>query len=232
MGAEGRLLGRWALPLALAAPAAAAALGGEAARALLRYQRDAVLAGEWWRLLTAHLAHLGPSHLLLNLAGLALVWLLVGGALGPAAWGAVLLLSALAVSGGLLLLDPGLAWYVGLSGVLHGLLAAGAAARLLRPGGPQGSSIQGGSRAEGALLLALLAAKLAWEQTFGPLPGSAEAAGGPVVVDAHLYGAIGGGAAGGLAVLAAALLLRRRAPYGAGARPPPPSPPASPRPGG
>ncbi len=196
--AEGAPPGRWALPLALALPALAATLGGEPARALLRYQREAILAGEWWRLLTAHLAHLGPAHLLLNLTGLALVWLLVGGALRPAAWGVVLLLAALAVSGGLLLLDPDLAWYVGLSGVLHGLLAAGAAARLLQ-GGPAGT------RAEGALLLALLATKLAWEQAFGPLPGSAEAAGGPVVVDAHLYGA-----AGGLAALPAARLLGRR----------------------
>ncbi len=183
----------------------AAALGGEEARQLLRYERGAILQGEAWRLLTAHLVHLGPSHLLLNLAGLGLVQLLVGPYLPPRAWWAALLLAGLAVSGGLLLLDPGLRWYVGLSGALHGLLAAGALAALLAGGAPW----------EGGLLLALLAAKLAWEQLAGPLPGSEAAAGGPVVVDAHLYGALGGLPAG----LWAGLSRRRGG--GWPARPPP-----------
>src|SRR5205814_7294251 len=34
------------------------ALTGEAGRALLRYDRAALAAGQWWRLLTAHLVHL------------------------------------------------------------------------------------------------------------------------------------------------------------------------------
>jgi membrane associated rhomboid family serine protease len=38
----------------------------------------------------------------------------------------------------------------------------------------------------------LVCGKLLWEQAVGPLPGSAEVAGGKVIVDAHLYGAIGG----------------------------------------
>ena len=42
------------------------------------------------------------------------------------------------------------------------------------------------------LVLLGFAAKIIFEQIYGPLPGSEQSAGGPVVVDAHLYGAIAG----------------------------------------
>jgi uncharacterized membrane protein len=42
------------------------------------------------------------------------------------------------------------------------------------------------------VLLGVLAGKLAYEQFFGSLPGTSEMSGGPVVVNSHLYGAIGG----------------------------------------
>ena len=63
---------------------------------------------------------------------------------------------------------------------MHGLFAAGLLA-----------SLWAGNRAEW-LLLALFVAKIAWEQLVGPTPGTAALAGGNVIVDAHLYGAIGG----------------------------------------
>ncbi len=34
--------------------------------------------------------------------------------------------------------------------------------------------------------------KLVWEGVMGPMPGSESTAGGPVVVQAHLYGSVGG----------------------------------------
>ena len=43
---------------------------------VLRYERGAVLDGELWRLLTAHLIHLGLAHWALNAAGLVLCALL------------------------------------------------------------------------------------------------------------------------------------------------------------
>jgi rhomboid family GlyGly-CTERM serine protease len=167
----------------------AVALGGQGMQELLRYQRDAIAGGEAWRLVTGHLAHLGWSHLWLNLAGLALIWLLVGRAFGNARWLAVFLISALGSSAGLWFMQPDLYWYVGLSGVLHGLLVAGALASW-------------GSYKDAPILLALVVAKLAWEQWMGPMPGSAAAAGGPVVVAAHLYGAVSGAVAFGLLRLA------------------------------
>jgi hypothetical protein len=77
-------------------------------------------------------------------------------------------------------LNPELYWYVGMSGMLHGLLAAGIVARMP------------GLDAESAVLLLLMLAKIGYEQFGGPVPGSEITSGGPVVVDAHLYGALGG----------------------------------------
>lgn len=174
--AESRLAA-WGLPAALAAACLLVALTDS--WPALRYER-ALLGAEPWRLLTGHLAHLGWMHLALNLAGLAAVWALLGALLRPAAWLAVLLACALGVSGGLYLLDPDLAWYVGLSGVLHGMFVAGALAGL------------GRARLFHALLLVGVVVKVAYEQVAGADIGSAELVGGAVVVDSHLYGVLAG----------------------------------------
>jgi len=185
------------LPLTVAALSTLFALLGASATQTLRYDRDAILAGQWWRLLSGNLVHLGWSHLVLNLAGLALVWLLFHPAFTLRNWIVVTLSSGLAVGVGLLALDPGLQWYVGLSGALHGLFAAGLVAALFA-----------GHRAEW-LLLVLFVAKLTWEQLVGPTPGTAQLAGGNVIVDAHLYGTIGGGVA---AIVLLMVRRRRNAP--------------------
>lgn len=176
------------LPAAIAVLALAVMVGGLLPMLSLRYERDAILAGEVWRLVTGHLVHLNWSHFALNVGGLVLIWLLFGARLTQAQWLIVLLACALGVSAGLFALHPELNWYVGLSGVLHGLFVAGAL-----------GGLYSGYRAEW-LLLGLLALKLAWEQLSGPLPGTEELAGGMVIVDAHLYGALTG--------LATGLLLR------------------------
>lgn len=178
-------------PLAIALGAVTVALLGNSAGLWLRYDRAAILHGQVWRLLSGHLVHLGWSHLAMNLAGLALIWLLVGRQLSTGQWVWVAIVCGFGVSGGLLAFNPQLVWYVGLSGVLHGLLISGCLADLRN--GHNGAW----------LLLALVWAKLIWEQTAGPLPGSEAGAGGAVVVDAHLYGALAG-------ILAAAVLPNRR----------------------
>lgn len=156
---------------------------GESGRLALRYERSAVLdRGEWWRLLSGHLVHGSPRHLLLNGAGLALVALLFARDYTARAWLLILAFSVAAIDVGFVLFEPQLHWYVGLSGVLHGAMAAGAVAWWRHETKPL------------ALVLTLaLAAKLAWEQWHGALPFSGDM---PVIVDAHLYGAIGGALAG------------------------------------
>lgn len=173
-------IGAWVPVLALAALALALELGGDPARTAFRYDRAALENGELWRLLTGHVVHLGWLHAAMNLAALGVIRLLIADAFSAADWIAASAAAALAIDAGLYWLSPQIDWYVGLSGVLHGLLAAGAPL-LFRT-----------SPALGGLLAAGLAAKLLLEQTSGPLPFTESAAGGPVVVAAHLYGAAGG----------------------------------------
>ena len=183
-----RRISGWRVPLALAA---ASLLAAFAPRAAMRFERAAIAEGEIWRLVTGHFAHLGPRHLALNLAGLLLVWFLVGGTWGGLQWLFVVAACIAGMDLGFWLLGERLAWYVGLSGLLHGLLAAGIVGRVR------------GAPVESLALGAVLAGKLAWEQLAGPLPGSAGTVEGPVVVDSHLFGALAGAAA--------ALLLAARA---------------------
>ena len=160
-------------------------LTGDAGRELLRYDRAALAQGELWRLVTAHLVHLDLHHALLNCLGLALMWILFARDYAPRQWLIVVLGSMAAIDAGLALWDSTLRWYVGSSGALHGVMAAGTLAHLRR------------RERDGWLLAAFLAGKLLWEQAVGALPLSGS---DPVVVDAHLFGAAGG--------LAAAAFLR------------------------
>ncbi|MBL8266755.1 rhombosortase [Steroidobacter sp.] len=151
---------------------------GESGRLALRYEREAVLQGEYWRLLTGHLVHGSGQHLALNAAGLGLIAALFPDDYSWREWLLVALFSVLAIDIGLVFYQPQLDWYVGLSGVLHGALAAGAVA-WWRHESPRLA----------LLLSGIFVGKLAWEQWHGALPLSGDLA---VVVDAHLYGALGG----------------------------------------
>ena len=179
-----KALRHWAVPVVIAIVAAVFELGGKPVRELLAFDRNGIAAGEAWRLLSGHFVHLGISHLALNLVGLALVWYLVGRQFTTVRWLFVAILSIVAMDAGFWWLNPELDWYVGLSGLLHGLLAAGLIV-----------AVRERDR-EGLVIALFVIGKLAWEQWGGPLPGSEATAGGAVIVDAHLYGAIGGALAG------------------------------------
>lgn len=170
----------WIIPAVIIALSILIMLGGSAANEWLRYDRVWIGQGEAWRLISGHVTHLGWSHLALNSAGLLLVWFLVGGAQSIRDWILVITVSIASIDIGFWLLRPDLLWYVGMSGFLHGILAAGLVPRLRK------------MQPETAVLTVLLVAKIAWEQIGGPLPGSESTSGGPVVVAAHLYGALGG----------------------------------------
>lgn len=146
----------------------------------LRYDRTAIFAGDFWRVLTGHFVHLTSMHLVMNLVGFLLIWVLFGKLITPLTWLIVILLSSVMTSIALLSLNPHLFWYVGFSGVLHSLFVVGCL-----------HDIQV-RHADGKLLFIAVCIKLAWEQYAGPLPGSEAAAGGNVIVDAHLYGAVSG----------------------------------------
>jgi len=181
----------WLLPGALLLIAALLVATGDPGREWLRFERSMIADGEIWRLLTGHIVHLGLTHFLLNGAGLVLVWFLVGREFNHLEWLAIVAGSVVAIDAGLWFFSPDLEWYVGLSGMLHGMLAAGILASWRV------------RRAEASILGIVVAGKLAYEQIVGPMPGSEGTSGGAVIVDAHLYGVIGG-------VILAAILIRVR----------------------
>jgi rhomboid family GlyGly-CTERM serine protease len=155
-------------------------LTGEAGRELLRYDRVWIGQGETWRFLSGHVTHLGASHLALNGAGLLLVWFLVGSAYAMRNWVLIIAITLIVMNLGFWFLMPELYWYVGMSGLLHGLLVAGIVPKLRQ------------IDAETVVLIILLLAKVGWEQLNGPVPGSELSSGGPVIVNSHLYGLVGG----------------------------------------
>jgi rhomboid family GlyGly-CTERM serine protease len=158
------------------------ALGGEVVRSALQYERSTVLdAGEYWRLATAHFVHGSLLHAMLNSAGLLLMAALFPRHYSPGAWIIVGISSVVAIDAGFVWNEPQLEWYVGLSGVLHGVLAAGAIAWWRNE-----------SKVLALALSLVVIGKLAWEQLAGALPLSGDM---PVIVDAHLYGAVGGAVA-------------------------------------
>jgi rhomboid family GlyGly-CTERM serine protease len=173
-----RLRDLWVV-VALLAVCALLAAGGDEVRELARYERNAIEGGEYWRLLSGHLVHLGLGHLWPNLAALAIIGLLFEDVFRTADWLRIGAASVAAIDLGLYVLEPNVEWYVGLSGVLHGYVAAGAIGLLVR------------REKLGAVLAIAVAAKLIFEQVAGPVPFTAASVGGPVVVAAHLYGVVG-----------------------------------------
>ena len=179
---NGFTLRPWICPAAITLLALLFSLLPDGWQEALQFQREEVLSGELWRLLSAHLTHLNWPHLLMNLLGVWLIWLLFLGRervlpICLITWPLLLLGTSL----GLLALHPEIAWYRGLSGALHGLLLLA----LLRQ--------QAWRTLSGGLLLCLFCGKLLWEQTVGPAAGSESLIDGRVIVESHLYGALTGG---------------------------------------
>jgi len=158
----------------------------------LAYNREQILRGEWWRLITGHWVHFSGSHLFWNLVVMlpAGVWL---ERLYPAALRWTIVLSPLAISLALLAFDPSMAIYAGISGVASGVLVALAV---------NGLRTQPTARLWWLAVLVLFAAKIAIE-TRGGRPINPELATQNIhsVPLAHLVGA---------AVGTSATLWRRR----------------------
>ena len=152
--------------------------------------RQALVASQPWRALTAHLVHVNWVHALLNLAA----WLVVARLFAPElrTWRQplVLAVAALAVTLHLALLHPGIVWYRGFSGTLHGVFFAGATAWLL-------ALLADGERRPRALWLPAVLVAGGWvkvlaEQPGGSLTPYAQWLGAGIVPQAHLAGAVAG----------------------------------------
>ena len=138
------------------------------------------LLGEFWRLWTAHWVHVGWIHFLLNIITFACFPFIFPHIQNRFIIVLLLVLAPLC-SLTFYYLYPNIEAYAGLSGILHGLYVAAAFFYLkFRK-----------ERNFALLVLFLIMAKLAWENTFGQI-GTAQLIGSPVLVEAHLVGAFWG----------------------------------------
>ncbi|MCD9461275.1 rhombosortase [Marinibactrum halimedae] len=148
-------------------------------KSLLQYQSNLFTSDQWWRFITAHWVHTNWMHWLLNIGGLIFIvflfpkvkwwqWFICG------------VVCSVLIALGLLLFNPDVYWYVGLSGVLHGYLSFG----IVNQWHVHSSS--------SLLLLVVLGAKLLIEHINGPSESLESFIESNVVYSAHLYGAVGG----------------------------------------
>ena len=145
-----------------------------------QFNRELVEQGHVWLFLSSHIVHLTWTHWLLNMAGLGIVAFFFSPHASAKQWFMVLIVSACTINIGLWFWLPEIRYYVGLSGVLHGLFLYGALREIhFYP-------------TSGYALTIVLIAKLIWEFFYGALPGSEDMTGGHVLTEAHLLGAIGG----------------------------------------
>ena len=147
----------------------------------LRYDREAIEAGQIWRLVSCHLVHLNQWHMLMNLSGFFMCWFFFTDLLTRKILWLWFCLSSVAVGLAFFYIDTDLQWYVGLSGILHGFLIM--------------CLIIGwrGNRWLHSIVLTLICARLIWEHTPGYDVNYLQSfIKGRVYVNAHLYGSIMG----------------------------------------
>src|SRR5690554_6205723 len=113
-------------PLLVALLLLAVYLLPEALKLYLTFDREFIMHGQWWRLLTGQWVHWGMLHALMNIAGVWLVWLLFAEFATGWRYAVVIALIALGSNLGMLFFDARVEYYVGFSGTLYGLFAWGA----------------------------------------------------------------------------------------------------------
>ncbi|MGE0313947.1 MAG: rhombosortase [Lautropia sp.] len=174
----------------------------------LAYSRDAVSAGEVWRIPASSLAHLSIAHLAGNLLAATLLVSLLRGLVPARRALAVLCVGSLGVGLGVHWATT-LAWYGGLSGAIHALMAYGALALAQRRRW----------RRHGVALFVLGAAQVAFDQS-----RTLSWLGEPLAPQAHLWG-YASGAAFALAGWVVATAVAHVVAWRVGARVPPGSTP-------
>ena len=149
---------------------------------LFSYQRENILHGEYWRLLSGHLTHTSGMHLLINLAAWLLVWLYGFPVMGALTWTIAFILCTVLSSAGFLILLPELHYYEGISGILHGLLVIIALVRM------QISFFD----PTAWIALFFIVAKIIYEGIYGASAMTQSIIDLPILTESHLYGVVAG----------------------------------------
>ncbi|GIU15618.1 MULTISPECIES: rhombosortase [unclassified Shewanella] len=146
----------------------------------LAYQRNLIIDGQWWRLVSGNLLHTNAWHLYMNLAGLWVILALHEQHYQAKGLSLVFFILCLMQGLGLLVFFPSLIGYVGLSGMLHGLFTYGAVLDIRR------------GLKSGYLLLLGVFLKVAYEQYFGASLEMTQLIDARVATEAHLVGLLSG----------------------------------------
>lgn len=146
----------------------------------LRYERIAIINGAIWRVVTGQLVHWNWSHLIMNLAALALILVINNNIKLKINWSRITFICLISVGLGLFIFNPEVAWYVGLSGLIHGWFAAGIIILFQ----------QGHNKTIWLLLILII--KLIYEKWQMPLTGSLISTDVIIISAAHWYGALSG----------------------------------------
>ncbi|MEP4889643.1 MAG: rhombosortase [Aliiglaciecola sp.] len=146
----------------------------------LALQRGSLAEGNYWQFLTANFVHTNTNHLLLNIAGILLLWAIHGQYYTVKNYLIGIVLLSICVTLGIYLFSPNLVWYAGLSGVLHGIFVYGAYLDICN------------KVKFGWLLMLGVWLKVLHEQLYGADQMISDLIAANVAVDAHLYGAVGG----------------------------------------
>ncbi|MBF7072766.1 rhombosortase [Glaciecola sp. MH2013] len=141
-------------------------------------ERSWLSSGHYYQILTGHFLHTNTTHLLFNLFGVVLLWLLHGDDYRAASYLAKFSLICLSLSLLLYFFSPDIEWYVGLSGAIHGVFAWGCI-----------QDIENKMKTGWLLLLGLLI-KVLSEQTYGAGTLMQELIEANVAVDSHMFGSI------------------------------------------
>ncbi|NRA85008.1 MAG: rhombosortase [Gammaproteobacteria bacterium] len=172
------ILHQWLVPASITIISLLLFANQTAALELFEFNRQLISEGQYWRLLTGNFLHTNGWHLVLNITGLLFLTLIFKQYCSVRAMIAFSLANSVAVGGLLYLFTPDIAYYVGLSGFLHGLFVVGCLAEISR--GIKFSY----------LMLAVVTVKTIYEQMVGAPDNVRELIGANVAVDAHLYGAL------------------------------------------
>lgn len=143
----------------------------------LLFERDAINAGQLWRLITGQFIHLTLPHLIINIAGIVMIWLLFAEHTAGVRFLWLLPLLALGSSTGMWLFSPHIAYYVGFSGVLYGLFTWGALQDTLQ------------RQPFARVLLIVIFAKASYEFAFTPIQFTPVSA-NPLATAAHFFGVL------------------------------------------
>ena len=144
------------------------------------YNRELIINGEYWRLLSGNFNHTNIYHLLLNVTALAVIGGLHYRYYSSGTFIILILLLSLGVGAGILWLSPDTQLYVGLSGILHGVIIVGAIIDVSK------------RYYSGYVLIIGTLIKVLNEQLFNSPVEISQLIEAKVLTEAHLYGLVSG----------------------------------------